>query len=366
MSGATQAGGQTPGQQAPQAAPGGKGGAQPPQAAQGGKGAGQPTQSPGMKGGAGQPMQPPPGGKGAGQPQKPMPGGKGAGQPMPGQLGGPMPGGKGATVPGYGKQPMTGQAPGGKGGVQPQKPMPGQKGQMDPRAMQQAPGGKGGFNPQQASQNYAAIAQANPNINPAEITDLQGMTPGSPAYNQRISELQSKGVNMLGGGMPPQSPNMPGGKGKGAPQSAAQAQAMQGQAPGGKGGQMDPRMMAAMQAQQANQMAQQQPAHQAFSDQFNVQQGQRGSSPFAPPGTNGSPQAYGQNPNVGGFGFGNGATQVPQMQSPMVGRTPQTSAALPVQNRNVTAAGQVMGVNTPQQMAQWNAMNPQQRLGALG
>jgi hypothetical protein len=286
-----------------------------------------------MKGGAGQPMQSPPGGKGAGQPQKPMPGSKGAGQPMPVQ---------------------QGQVPGGKG-------LPGQKGQMDPRAMQQPPmpqqgggmfggqmppqqyapgsweqlnsdmyaraaqqGGMGQIgNPQQASQNYAAIAQANPNINPAEITDLQGMTPGSPAYNQRISELQSKGVNMLGGGMPPQSPNMPGGKGKGAPQSAAQAQAMQGQVPGGKGGQMDPRMMAAMQAKQANQMGQQQPAHQAFSDQFNVQQGQRGSVPFSPPGTNGSPQAYGHNPNVGGFGFGNGATQVPQMQSPMVGRTPQ-------------------------------------------
>lgn len=425
MSGATQAGGQTPGQQAPQAAPGGKGGAQPPQAAQGGKGAGQPTQSPGMKGGAGQPMQPPPGGKGAGQPQKPMPGSKGAGQPMPVQ---------------------QGQVPGGKGLSQPQKPMPGQKGQMDPRAMQQPPmPQQGGMQGQQLADGRFANQIPQDTSQQAYnrfMQQAQFAPGGAPTYEQWSAQRQQgamglkegmggmpqQGGGMFGGQMPPQqqlpfgmnqqqfgdmqkqqemygrqiqsavqanpvfaqmeamnaqiqqsggqpsqqqlqqlqqykqqldsdpaiqqaqnsqrqyqqqleqqykplqqaqmqgmpqSPKMPGGKGKGAPQSLSQAQAMQGQVPGGKGGQMDPRMMAAMQAKQANQMGQQQPAHQAFGDQFNVQQGQRGSSPFAPPGTNGSPQAYGHNPNVGGFGFGNGATQVPQMQSPMVGRTPQ-------------------------------------------
>lgn len=372
MSGATQAGGQTPGQQAPQAAPGGKGGAQPPQAAQGGKGAGQPTQSPGMKGGAGQPMQPPPGGKGAGQPQKPMPGSKGAGQPMPVQQG-QVPGGKGGQIPSqYGGFNQAPQVQKTLGGQLPQQGgtlrslgdnlppgMPPQGGMMGGQMQQQLPFGMnqqqfGDMQKQQEmyGRQIQSAVQANPayaqmealgaQINQSggmptpqqmqQIRQYQLQIESDPAFQQAQNsqrqyqqqfEQQYKPLQQAQMQGMPQSPNMPGGKGKGAPQSLSQAQAMQGQVPGGKGGQMDPRMMAAMQAKQANQMAQQQPAHQAFGDQFNVQQGQRGSSPFAPPGTNGSPTAYGHNPNVGGFGFGNGATQIPQMQSPMVGRTPQ-------------------------------------------
>lgn len=48
--------------------------------------------------------------------------------------------------------------------------------------------------------DFSAIAQANPNINPAEITDLQGLS--GPAYDQQLAKLQAMGVTNL----PPTNP----------------------------------------------------------------------------------------------------------------------------------------------------------------
>jgi len=219
-------------------------------------------------------------GMGAGQNVKPQqattpntsaasPGGKGAGQQMPmNQLGSissmlqgggqPTPGGKGAGT----SAPVA--TPGGKGAGQPQQPMPGGKGAGQPIQGQppvgQMPGGK-------------------------------GKAPGTPIQGQ------------------PPIGQMPGGKGAGQP---GQMQPMgAGQMPGGKGnaGQMDPRMM--QMVQQSGNPQPQQPFHNALSNDYNVPGSSRANTPYAPPGTNGGPAAFGMQPGNAGFGFGNGATRVP-------------------------------------------------------
>jgi hypothetical protein len=226
------------------------------------------------------------------------------------------------------------------GGGQPQQPMGGGKGVGQPQ--QQMPGGKGQAVPLNATQNnmdrnianmfspVSAIPGSNPNstLSPAE------QQANFSQSQQRNSMLQNalggaKGQAMPGSQQQPaqgQQQPMPGGKGgKGQGQlGQSDLSRMQGM-PGGKGGgQMDPRML--MQAhsfggkgqgqvqgasggQQSNQP--QQPFHNATSNDYNVAGTARGNTPYAPPGTNGGPAAFGMSPGNAGFGFGNGATRVP-------------------------------------------------------
>lgn len=311
--------------------------------APGGKGAGQPMQSPGMKGGAGQPTQSPPGGKGAGQPQQ-APGSKGmpSGQPTPGMKGGPA----------NGLQPMPGQqgqTPGGKGGMSPIMAQGGSdmyhsNGGSSMQPQQPMPGGKGGMG--------GNLGLGTPGVPPemqAYMKSLQG---------QQQSNIMGQGP----GGMPPKSPNMPGGKGKGAPQSLSQAQAMQGQAPGGKGGQMDPRMMHALQEQQGMQ-----PFHSATTNNYNAPPAARANSPYGPAGTNGNPAAFGMQPGQTGFGFGNGGARVPDTQPMIAGQQKpmQGLGQLAMQGMSgQQQAQQMMPQQTPQQAA--NLAATQQRLMMTG
>ena len=258
-----------------------------------------------------------PGGKGAGQPV--APGSKGAGAPTQGQM---TPGGKGAG------QPM----PGGKG--QPNgQPMPGNKGQASPATaitpMSSIPGGKAGMkgvppsvNSQTAYNTFGATKGMPQAVQKAITTPMQQQSPqgmpggkGQPTGQPMPTIPQGAGQSMPGGKgagqpdlkmMPPQG--MSGGKG------AGQA------APGSKGqpqGQMPPWMQQSQQGQQ-NQQGQdqqhgqiQQPFHNASTNDYNVQGGARMNTPYAAPGTNGGPAAFGMAPGQAGFGFGNGATRVP-------------------------------------------------------
>ena len=230
-----------------------------------------------------------PGGKGHPPQGQPMPGAKG--QPQPGMMPQPMLGGNGvAQIPqGQPQQPFNiatslqgqPQMPGGKGGAS----APGGKGQP-PQG--QVPGGKG--------------------------QPPQGQTPGGKGAGQ---------------------PQMPGGKGVGQPM------------PGGKGlpiGQPDllglntgyP-MPGGNGVAQIPQGQPQQPFNIATSNDYNVQNAARSHTPYAPPGTNGGPAAFGMSPGNAGFGFGNGATRVPDTAhltagqfnpnvNPMQQRQPQPTA----------------------------------------
>lgn len=212
------------------------------------------------------------------------PGGKGQppqGQPMPGAKGQPQPGmmPPQGQMPPWMQQSLQGQPqmPGGKGGAS----APGGKGQP-PQG--QVPGGKG--------------------------QPPQGQTPGG----------KGAGQPMPGGkGQPTGQPmQTPGGKGAGQPM-------MQQPMPGGKGGAQIP------------QGQPQQPFHNATSNDYNVQNAARSHTPYAPPGTNGGPAAFGMSPGNAGFGFGNGATRVPDTAhltagqfnpnvNPMQQRQPQPTA----------------------------------------
>jgi hypothetical protein len=68
-------------------------------------------------------------------------------------------------------------------------------------------------------------------------------------------------------------------------------------------------------------------------------------------------QAQQPNPYLGLAGLVGlgGATQMPGQQTQS-----------PYMTQNITGPGQMMGVNTPQQIAAFNAMNPQQRQAAVG
>ena len=223
----------------------------------------QPQATPGMKGGAIAPGQITPGGKG--QPQ-PTPGMKGGSGPTPGN---------------------KGSAPGGKGGIS-QPTAPGSKSPGAP--VNAAPGGKGAGQPMPGS---------------------KGMPPGQMQGQQVPPQLGQLSSMMQQGAGQPQQP-MPGGKGAG----QMDPRMLQQQAPGGKGSYQQPGMQQGQQPQQYQDNDQQhgqvqQPFHNAMSNDYNVQGGARMNTPYSAPGTNGSPAAFGMHPANAGFGYGNGATRVP-------------------------------------------------------
>ena len=153
-----------------------------------------------------------------------------------------------------------------------------------------APGGKSG------------MAQVNPYQPTGGQSDNQpipqGQIPGSKGFGQPTMQGMSQPMMNAMQGAGQQQP-APGSKGsapgqKGMPsQSDLQRAAIQ----GGKG---------------AGQPMQ--PFHNALSNDYNVQGGQRASSPYAPPGTSGGTAAFGMGPANAGFGFGNGAARVPDTQ----------------------------------------------------
>lgn len=100
----------------------------------------------------------------------------------------PVAGGKG--TPAINSAPQPTPSPAAKGAAPTSTSYPAQP--MPTAQPVPAPAGKGTPTPSQLQQ----IAAANPNINPTEITDLQGMTPGGQAYNQQIQNLQSMGVQV--------------------------------------------------------------------------------------------------------------------------------------------------------------------------
>ena len=220
---------------------------------------------------SGQQNQQAPGGKGASSSQS-SPGGKGAGQPQQ------SPGMKGGAG-----QPMQ-SPPGGKGAGQPQQPMPGGKGipSGQPTLMpsgQPTPGMKGG-----------------PANGLQPMPGQQGQMPGGKGGMSMMQGGDDIYHSNGGSSMQPQQ-LMPGGK-------------------GGMGGQMDPRMMHALQQQQQGM----QPFHSATTNNYNVPPAARANSPYGPAGTNGNPAAYGMQPGQTGFGFGNGGARVPDTQPMIAGQ----------------------------------------------
>lgn len=70
----------------------------------------------------------------------------------------------------------------------------------------------------------------------------------------------------------------------------------------------------------AGQQQQYQPFHMAYSNNSNTQNPSQITTPYAPQGTFGGPSSYGMGPGTAGFGFGNGATRVPDTDSQTAGQ----------------------------------------------
>ena len=70
----------------------------------------------------------------------------------------------------------------------------------------------------------------------------------------------------------------------------------------------------------AGQQQQYQPFHMAYNNNFNTQNPSQITTPYAPQGTFGGPSSYGMGPGTAGFGFGNGATRVPDTDSQTAGQ----------------------------------------------
>ena len=214
---------------------------------------------------------------------------------------------------GYGQPPQTSPMPP-QGGFGPTAQQ--QIGMMPPQGQPQMPGGKGGASAPggkgQPPQGQVPGGKGQP---------PQGQTPGGKgAGHPQMPGSKGAGHPMPGGkGQPTGQPmQTPGGKGAGQPM-------MQQHMPGGKGGAQMP------------QGQPQQPFHNATSNDYNVQNAARSNTPYAPPGTNGSPSAFGMSPGNAGFGFGNGAARVPDTAhltagqfnpnvNPMQQRQPQPTA----------------------------------------
>jgi len=83
-----------------------------------------------------------------------------------------------------------------------------------------------------------------------------------------------------------------------------------------------------------------QPFNLAFSNNYNVQSPDQVTTPYAPIGSFGGPASYGMGPGNAGFGFGNGATRVPDTDIQTAGQF--NPSAMQPQMGNQTQ------MNTPQ------------------
>jgi hypothetical protein len=101
----------------------------------------------------------------------------------------------------------------------------------------------------------------------------------------------------------------PGGKGAGQATPGSKGQPQGQMPPWAQQGQQGQQFQGTDNNQQHGQV--QQPFHNAMSNDYNVQGGARMNTPYSAPGTNGSPAAFGMHPANAGFGYGNGATRVP-------------------------------------------------------
>ena len=232
--------------------------------------------------------------------------GGGAGQPQT------APGGKGAGSPAVAPGQTNYPAPGGKSGIG--------AGQTQPY---QPIGGKSAGQPYQGDKGFM------------QTPGQKGSAPGQKGQPQQAPGMKGGPAN----GLQP----MPGGKG------AGHAQPVQ----GGKG---------------AGQPMQ--PFHNAIGNDYNVQGGARASSPYSPPGTSGSPAAFGMGPGHAGFGFGNGATRVPDTQHMTAGQSMNMAdggvahmavggkGSVPASNLKMNPIGNGVSISNPYNVNKTGSMLP--------